>query len=141
MGQGPGYRPKILALLELYRAHPAAVTTRLLECGLDWNRAGQPGHTWDLIQAVVESEPPWGPINRAVHGENWIWYLPGFDNLQTVMEGTVLALYQRAGKKATDFKRAKRPWEVKERKLKAVATPIGEFEQFFQSRFSTEETE
>lgn len=53
----------------------------------------------------------------------------------------MLALYQRAGKKPHDFKRAKRPWEVKERKLKAAATPIGEFEQFFQSRFNTEETE
>lgn len=128
--------PKILGLIDLYAKHPDAVTTRLLEFGLEWNRAGEPGNTWDLMVAVCATEPPWGPINRAQAGDDWVWYLPGFDNLQTLTEATVLSLYQRARKKATGFKRAKRPWEKVKRKLKASAMPIEAFDEFFKSRFA-----
>lgn len=61
--------------------------------------------------------------------------------MQTLTEATVLSLYQRAHKKATDFKRALRPWEKKERKLKAAVMPTTEFEDFFKSRFQPTETE
>lgn len=134
--------PKIIGLIDLYAQHPEAVTTRLLEFGLEWRRAGELGNTWDLMVAVCATEPPWGPINRAQAGDDWVWYLPGFDSLQTLTEATVLSLYQRAHKKATDFKRAKRPWEKVKRKLKAAVMPIEQFDDFFKSRFSqSDETE
>lgn len=114
------------------------MTTRLLEFGMEWHRAGEPGNTWDLMVAVIETEPPWGPVNRAEAGQDWIWYLPGFETLQTIAEGTVLSLYQRAHKKATDFKRVKRPWEIVKRKLEGAVMPIEQFDEFFASRFTQE---
>lgn len=108
---------------------------------MEWHRAGEPGNTWDLMISVIETDPPWGPVARALNGDDWVWYIPGYNNLQTLVETSVLAMYQRANKKPTNFKRAVRPWEKKERKLKAAVMPAAEFEDFFKSRFQPTEIE
>lgn len=139
MVEGGNTPPKIIRLIDLYDKHPQAVITRLLEYGLYFERAGEPGNEWSLIDAVLSTDPPWGPVSRAINGDKWVWYLPGFDQLQSLVESSALAMYQRAQKKPTGFKRARRPWDEKTKKLAAKVMPTKAFDDFFASRFTSDE--
>lgn len=88
---------------------------RLIELGLRWDEAGKKRNTWGDILAVIESEPPDGPIHRASDPKEWIWYTPHFNQIQTISEliATLTVLIgNMSGAKERDMpERAKRPWD------------------------------
>ena len=127
--------PKILEVLALYQQHPAAVRTRLVECGLRWDDCGVV-ESWTDVHAVLSQDAPWGPVARADKGKDWVWYLPGFDQLVAVFEAIKEGNYIAARKDPKKFKRARRPWDKGVRKLAAKVMPIKQFDEFFASRFS-----
>lgn len=83
--------------------------------GLRWDEAGRKRNTWGDIIAVIESEPADGPIHRASKPEEWVWYTPHFDQLQTLTELiarlSVLVGNQSGAKERDLPERAKRPWD------------------------------
>lgn len=114
-----------------------AVEARLIECGLRWSDIGEDRHTtWREVLAVVETEPPWGPISRVKDSKEWVWYIPGYNELVTLLEQTILAGYQRAGKKANGFKPARRPWDKKRRRIATNVLPIEKMDKFLNSRLN-----
>lgn len=75
-------------------------------------------HDWGDVAAAVYTEPPWGPINRAILGNDWLWSLPGYNELVTVVELLATGNVQRgnqSGAKRSDFpNRVRRPGDERE---------------------------
>lgn len=117
-------RPKILEVVSLHKEHPYAVEARLIECGLRWDDAGKKRNTWSDILAVIHTEPPGGPIQRSQNPEDWMWYTPYYDHLQTLVElmatNTTLTGNQSGAKKSDMPKRAPRPWDEKDQDVKEI---------------------
>lgn len=110
--------------------------TRLLEFGISWDDVIHGGY-WNDVVAVLETEPPWGPLHRAHEPENWFWYVPGFDDLVNISEMVTVANGQRANVKKSQMpKRRERPWDKRKRKLKAAVLPIKTVADDFASRFA-----
>lgn len=94
--------------------------------------------------AVIHTEPTDGPIHRAENPEDWVWYTPHFNHLQTIVEvlmtGNVLQGNQSGAKSSQLPERAKRPWdksqsqEVKE--FKFEPTPLDVLDDWLNARMS-----
>lgn len=113
------FSPKIISLIRLHEEHALAVEARLLEFGIKWSHVGgENPHDWGDVAAVVYTEPPWGPINRSILGDKWLWSLPGYDELVTLVELIATGNVQRgnqSGAKRSDFpKRVQRPGDERE---------------------------
>lgn len=90
-----------------------------MEYGLRWRNIGiRPDTTWADVIAVLETEPPWGVVTRAILGSDWVWALPGYNELVTLAELTAAGNVQRgnqSGAKRSDFpKRIRRPNDERE---------------------------
>ena len=111
---------------------------RLLEVGLDWDSPRTGKASWANIIAAIESEPPWGPIQRATEPEKWFWYIPMFEGVQSIKEILAVANLQRGGDRAKlrSFKPAVRPWDEKTRKIAAAPMSYDEAKKDFMSRFA-----
>lgn len=116
---------------------------RLLEMGLRWSEVGYSCDWQDIISAL-ESEPPWGPIHRAKEPKNWLWGLPGYDELVSLLEMTAAGNVQRgnqSGAKKSEFpKRIRRPWDerdtVNERKLGGTKVSLEEMDRLLEERMA-----
>lgn len=76
---------------------------------------------WRALVEAIENEPPWGPLHRAREPRDWKWYVPGYDELVTLMELTRMGNVQRGGGKKQDLpKRIPRPWDKTEKQLTAT---------------------
>lgn len=100
-----------------------------MECGIRWREVGDE-YDWGEAIAVLDSEPPWGPLSRARNPKTWVWYLPGFDQLQSAVELLQIGNVQRGNASQTPKskfpKRMRRPWDKRERvgEKKLKGTPI-----------------
>lgn len=112
-----GDPPKIVATIELYNRYTEAVIAELALAGIRWCELGE-GCTWDEAIAVLSCAPAWGPLQRAMNPQNWIWGIPGYDEIVTVVELLATGNVQRgnaSGAKRSDFpKRIRRPYEERE---------------------------
>lgn len=106
--------------------------------------AGKRRNTWGDILAVIYTEPPGGPISRAQDPEDWKWYLPGYDQLQTITEqlatANVLHGNQSGAKKSELPERAPRPWstdkETEVKEFKMDPTPLDQLDTWLDSRMN-----
>lgn len=109
--------PKILATIELYHTHTEAVLAELTPAGIRWDSIGEV-HTWDEVISLLSCAPPWGPLSRALNPKEWVWSLPGYDELVTMLELLATGNVQRgnaSGAKRSDFpKRIKRPYDERD---------------------------
>lgn len=112
-----GYPPKIIATVELYNQHTEAVIAELAPAGIQWHNIGDT-HTWDEVISVLTCAPPWGPIQRAMNPNTWIWGVPGYDELVTIVELLATGNVQRgnmSGAKRSDFpQRIRRPYDERD---------------------------
>lgn len=112
-----GYPPKIIATIELYNSYPEAVIAELAPAGIQWHSIGET-HTWDEVISVLTCSPPWGAIQRAMNPKTWIWGVPGYDELVTVVELLATGNVQRgnaSGAKRSDFpQRIRRPYDERD---------------------------
>lgn len=111
--------PKIIQMIQLHRRYPLQVESRLLEFGIRWRSVGEdPTTTWDDVVAILETDPPWGTVTRAILGSDWIWAIPGYNELVSLIELTAIGNVQRgnqSGAKRSDFpKKVRRPNENRE---------------------------
>lgn len=92
--------------------------SRLLEYGIRWRYIGEDEFDWDDVVAVINTEPAWGPINRAILANDWAWALPGYNELVLLSELLSVGNVQRgnqSGAKRSDFPdRVRRPWDNRE---------------------------
>lgn len=107
--------------------------------GLDWDSVYGGGY-WDDAIAAIETEPPWGPVHRAEKPDEWVWYVPGYDEILRLVELTNIANIQRGNQSQAERsafpKFIKRPWD-KAKQVKKIATTkmkTEEFWQWFQTR-------
>lgn len=118
MGSGRDcFGPKILATLDLYRRHPEAVIAELLPAGIRWSDIGET-FLWDEAIAVLTCAPPWGPLSQALNPKDWVWGIPGFDQVVLISELLATGNVQRgnqSGARRSDFpERTRRPYDERE---------------------------
>lgn len=112
--------------------------------GLRWSDIGYTCD-WNDVIVALDSEPPWGPIHRTRDPKNWLWGLPGYDEIITLVELIATGNVQRGNQsnaKKSDFpKRITRPWDerstVNERKLGATQVPLEEMDRMLDARMES----
>ena len=85
--------------------------------GVVWSQIGE-RHTWEEVISILTCAPPWGPLHRALNPKEWVWGIPGYDELVAIAELINVGNVQRgnaSGAKRSDFpKRVRRPYDDRE---------------------------